>query len=237
MAVSKAMSGAPVYLSDNPKDFIAEYIRPLCYEDGELLRPTAPAGPLPDSVFIAPMREKAAYRVIAPLTGNAAAVVAYNLYHPTSDEPIHSAVTADDYSHAGGMMQPYPGRWKVPDEGLIVYDWYAGKAQKLADKYTFELKGFSDRLLHLCPVSKGWAVIGRTDKYLSPAAVEVVSVSADELKLRMAESGPLAIWTAADVPTADNVSFEDKANGLWKAHIDPGQRDMLITVTRQDADP
>ncbi|MHC4482591.1 MAG: Sip1-related alpha-galactosidase [Planctomycetota bacterium] len=237
MAVSKAMSGGPVYLSDNPKDFIAEYIQPLCYEDGELLRPLAPAAPLPDSVFINPMREMLAYRVIAPLPGGAAAVVAYNLYHPTPDAPIRTAVTAEDYTHAASMMQPYPGKWKVPEEGLVVYDWYARKAEKLGKKYTFELKGFSDRLLHLCPIQKGWAIIGRTDKYLSPAAAEVVSVSATYLKLRMVESGPLAIWTASGVPSAQDVSFENKGNGLWKAHIDPGHRDMLITVTRADVVP
>ena len=230
MAVSKAMSGGPVYLSDNPKDFIAEYIRPLCYEDGELLRPLAPAGPLPDSVFIAPMRENVAYRVIAPLSTNAAAIVAYNLYHPTTEEPIQAAVTLDDYTHAGCMTQPYPGTWKVPDEGLVVYDFYAGKAEKLGEKYAFELKGFSDRLLHLCPIRKGWAVIGRTDKFLSPAAVRVLAISEGKLKLRMVESGPLAVWCAAGVPSAKNILFENAGNGLWKAAIEPGHRDMLITI-------
>ncbi|MHC4666735.1 MAG: hypothetical protein ACYS9T_12415 [Planctomycetota bacterium] len=99
------------------------------------------------------------------------------------------------------------------------------------------MKGFSDRLLHLCPVNNGWAVVGRTDKYLSPAAVETVSASQNELKLRLVESGPFAIWSAAGVPSAKDVRFEDQGNGLWKAHLDPGHRDMLITVTRQDADP
>ncbi len=232
MAVSKAMSGAPVYLSDNPKDFIAEYIRPLCYEDGELLRPVAPAAPLPDSVFIAPMRQKIAYRVIAPLAGGAAAIVVHNLYHPTSGSPIQTSVTEQDYTCAGCMIQPYQGKWKVPGEGLVVYDWYAGRAEKLGEKYAFELKGFSDRLLHLCPIQKGWAVIGRTDKYLSPAATEVLSVSAKKLKLRLIEAGPLAIWLANGVPKAKNISFRNSGNGLWKADIQPGSRDMVITIRR-----
>jgi hypothetical protein len=238
MAVSKAMSGGPVYLSDNPKDFIAEYIRPLCYEDGELLRPVAPAVPLPDSVFLAPMRQKVAYRVIAPLKGGAAAIVAYNLYHPTPETPMQSLVTKEDYVHASGMIQPYSGKWKVPDEGLVVYDWYAGKAEKLGQQYTFELKGFSDRLLHLCPIQKGWAVIGRTDKYLSPAAVEVLSVTSAELKLRLVESGPLAVWLAhyPDFPEAENVAFVSKGNGLWIADIEPGRRNMEITISKSEPD-
>jgi len=232
MAISKAMSGGPVYLSDNPKDFIAEYIRPLCYEDGELLRPIAPAAPLPDSVFIAPMRQAKAYRVIAPLAGGAAAIVAHNLYHPTSETPIQTSVTSRDYTHASAMIQPYPGKWKVPDEGLVVYDWYAGKARKFSDKYCVELKGFSDRLLHLCPIRKGWAVIGRTDKYLSPAAAEVLSVTSDELKLRLVESGPLAIWLQKGFPRTRDYAFDSLGNGLWKANIKTGCRNLVITVRR-----
>jgi hypothetical protein len=190
---------------------------------------------LPDSVFIAAMREKVPYRVIAPLSTDAAAIVAYNLYHPTAEEPLPAAVTSDDYTHAGAMMQPYPGKWKVPDEGLVVYDWYAGKAEKLGDHYAFELKGFSDRLLHLCPIQKGWAVIGRTDKYLSPAAVKVLSVSENKLKLRLVESGPLAVWNATGVPSAKRTAFKDQGNGLWKADIETGHRDTVITIWKIQA--
>lgn len=232
MAVSKAISGGPVYLSDNPNDFIAEYIRPLCYEDGELLHPIAPAVPLPDSLFVAPMRQTKAYRVIAPLAGGAAAIVAYNLYHPTSETPIQTSLTSRDYTHASAMIQPFPGKWKVPDEGLVVYDWYTGKAEKLGEKYTFELNGFSDRLLHLCPIQKGWAVIGRTDKYLSPAAAGVLLVTSEELRLHLVESGPLAIWLADGVPQATNASFVDQGNGLWKANIKTGSRNLVITIRR-----
>jgi len=232
MAVSKAMSGGPVYLSDGPKDFVGDYIRPLCYNDGRLLRPIAPAGPLPDSVFIAPMRERSAYRVIAPLSGGAAAIVVHNLYHPTDETPITTAVTEKDYADASAMIQPYPGKWQVPPDGLFVYDWYAGSGQKLGKGYQFELRGFCDRLLLVCPIRQGWAVVGRTDKYLSPAAVEVVSVTHEELKLRLIESGPLGIWLSDGVPSVVNVSFTNEGNGLWTGDIEPGRRDMLITIKR-----
>ncbi len=232
MAVSKAVSGGPVYLSDEPNDFVAEYIRPLCYEDGELLRPIAPAAPLPDSVFLSAMRADRPYRVIVPLGGKAAAIVAYDLRHPSGDEPMEAAVTADDYTHAGCMIQPYKGKWKVPAEGLFVYDWYAGKGQKLSGAYRFNLKGFSDRLIHLCPIRKGWAVVGRIDKYLSPASVEVLSVSEGELKLRLAESGPIAIWLESGTPSSDKVSFVQAGKGLWKAEPAKGQRDVVLTIRK-----
>jgi hypothetical protein len=189
------------------------------------------------------MREMLPYRVIAPLSGGAATVVAYNLYHPTPSEPITAAqpikasVTAQDYAEAGCMIQPYVGKWKLPEEGLVAYDWYARKTAKLDKPYAFELKGFTDRLIHLCPIREGWAAIGRIDKYLSPAAVEVVAVSHDELTIKMVESGPLGIYLAQGVPSAANVSFTDGGNGLWIADLEKGQKDRIIKISRTGPAP
>jgi len=233
MAVSKAMSGGPVYLSDPPEAFVADFIKPLCYADGELLRPLAPAAPLPDSVFIDPLREESPYRVVAPLAGGSAAVVAYNLFGKGSaTATLKASVTAADYASAGGMVQPYQGDWKVPEDGLLVYDWQTGKGQKLGDAYTFELAGFADRLVHLCPIRNGWAVVGRTDKYLSPAAVEVRSVSDARLELRLVESGPLAVWSEKGAPRAEGVVFVPAGEGLYKADLPVGKRDAMLSITR-----
>ncbi len=233
MAVSKAMSGGPVYLSDAPEAFVADIITPLCYRDGRLLRPVAPAAPLPDSLFVDPLKAAVPYRVIAPLAGGSAAVVAYNLFAGAADAALKSKVTPEDYSRAGGMIQPYEGSWTLPAEGLLVYDWHARKAEKLGEAYAFELKGFAQRLLHLCPIRSGWAVIGRTDKYLSPAAVEVVRQTASELVFRLAESGPFAVWTAEGTPSADGLEFRDAGGGLWHAPMPVGKRNVLVTVTRK----
>ena len=232
MAVSKAMSGGPVYLSDNPKDFVAAHVTPLCYADGRLLRPLAPAAPLPDSIFVDPVSDAAPYRVVAPLPGRAAAVVVYNLSGNKQAGRLRSGVSADDYRHAGGMLQPYEGKWPLPGEGLVVYDRRLAKARRLAGRYTFELDGFADRLLLLLPVRKGWAAIGRTDKYLSPAAVEVVSASRNELKLRLAESGPLAVWSERGAPRADGVRFADAGNGLYTADLPVQPRPRTVTIRR-----
>jgi hypothetical protein len=234
MAVSKAMSGAPVYLSDPPEAFVADFIRPLCYADGELLRPLAPAAPLPDSVFIDPLREEKPYRVAAPLAGGSAAVVVYNLFGKGSaSATLQASVTAADYANAGGMTQPFKGKRQLPAEGLVVYDWQTGKAQKLGDAYTFELAGFADRLVHLCPIRNGWAVVGRTDKYLSPSAVEVRSVSDTQLELRLVETGPLAVWSGKGAPRAEGVVFVPAGDGLYKADLPVGRKKVELTVTRR----
>ena len=88
MAVSKAVSGGPVYLSDPADKLNPENIMPLVWSDGLLLRPLAPAVPLPDSVFPDALNENRLYRVIAPLPGQSAAVVVYNLKHPSPAKPV-----------------------------------------------------------------------------------------------------------------------------------------------------
>ncbi len=189
MAVSKAMSGAPIYLSDAPDDFVEEMVMPLCMKDGKLYRPLAPAVPLPESVTLSALSEAKAYRVIAPLANGAAAIVAYNLMSPTPAEAVKTQITAADYTHAGSFIQPAVAAWKIPKEGLVYYDWYEGKGGLLNDGYSIELKGFSDRFVQLSPVVKGWSVVGCTDKYLSAAAVETIAYAKDKLKIIMAEPG------------------------------------------------
>ncbi len=233
MAISKAFSGGPVYLSDDPKDFDPEAVKPVCYKDGRILRPLAPGAPLPDSIFANPYAVNAPYRVIVPLSNDSAAVVAYNFRSKGKREiDISGKFSPNDYIHASAMIQPYPGKWKMPAEGLVIYDWYGGKGWKFDSDFTFELKGFADRLALLCPVRNGWAVIGRSDKYLSASAVEIISTSDRELKLKMIEAGPLAIWSHTGKPKASGLTFVDAGKGLYKADMPIGKKNVVVTITR-----
>lgn len=231
MAVSKAMSGAPIYLSDDPSDFHPELITPLTYQDGELLRPLAPGFPLPDSVMMDVYQSGDAFRVIAPLANQSAAIVTYNLSHP-GQKTIQTQVSAEDYAHASGMSQPVEAPWELPEEGLVLFDWYKGTGQKLDQAYPIELTGFSDRLLLLAPIQQGWAVVGARDKYLSPMAVKSLNASADQLTLEMVESGPLLIWCAQAQPQLAGFTANDLGNGFWQFDLPVGLRDYSVTIRR-----
>ena len=238
MAVSKALSGGPVYLSDAPEQFVVENTAPLCYEDGRLLRPLAPACPLPDSLFLeyttadAEAEPNAAndrpYRVIAPLAGGTAALAAYHLAE--TDASMTVRVTPEDYRWRSAMLQPYPGPATLPEEGLVVWDWYEGRAQRLQDEYTFELGNLGDRLLLLLPIVNGCAVGGRFDKFLGPAAVEALESGPNRLYLRMHESGPLAVWLAEGTPVVEGLTFEPRGNGFFVTQMPVGMPDREIVV-------
>jgi len=230
MAVSKAVSGGPVYVSDAPGDLDVEAIARLCCEDGRLPRPLAPAAPLPDSVFANPFVDPVAYRVIAPLPHGAAAVVVYNLTEPSV--PVSGRVRPSDYVAAGGLMQDYEPEWELPDEGLVLVDYYAGQAAKLgADGYGFELPGFEDRLYLLCPVQHGWAVLGRTDKYLGPALTEVLDANDLELIVRLEESGPLGLWCAG-TPLCAAGEVVALGGGHHRIALPVGESDLVVRIRR-----
>jgi hypothetical protein len=228
MAVSKAMSGAPVYLSDDPAKFAPQNIKPLCYEDGELLRPLSPAFPLSDGLFMDPFADGRPYRVIAPLANRAAAVVAYNLTEP--EQKVSGTFGPADYACAGMLLAPQPQRWPVPKEGLIAYDWQAGTASILGEGVDFSLPTFGHRFFLLCPIHAGWAVIGRPDKFLSPAAVRVLLCEKDRLIVEMHESGPLAVWRRAGRCRSESGSVKDLGTGLWVVETGTQSRGAIVEI-------
>jgi len=211
---------------------------PLCYRDGEVIRPLAPAVPLPESVFNNPIHEKESYRVIAPLPNGAASVVCYNLLETVVPQTLSSVVRTGDYRYASAMEQPYPGPNPMPEEGMVIYDWYSGKICQ-GEEFHFKLTKLSDRLFHLCPIDQGVAVIGRTDKYLSPATVSGVQLKKRAggnriLSFSMKESGPFAIFVHGGIPTADRIVFEKGENGLWTGRPPRGIDNYYVQILISD---
>ena len=171
MAIARAISGGPVYISDEPSKIDPAVLRRFCLQDGKLLRTRAPATLLPEGFFIEPFAGNDPIRVIAPLDDGVAAIALFNFTE--SGDPIDAWLSTDDYPHAGELLQPDATPWPVPDAGLLVYDGEAKEVFALADRVTMPVKTFGAKLFLLYPKTHGWAVIGRTDKYLPAAAVKV----------------------------------------------------------------
>ncbi|WP_422080756.1 Sip1-related alpha-galactosidase [Ulvibacterium sp.] len=217
MSVTKAMSGGPIYVSDDPADFNKEVIMPLCYEDGLLVRPEAPAVPLPESIFNDALYEFGnVYRTIAPLKNKACAITAYNLSIKAT-QPLRGSIQKEDYTYASAMIQPYTGPWEMPKEGLVIYDWKEQTGKKLNGQgLEFQIDGFGHKLFLLCPIKNQWAVIGRPDKYLSPSTVEILDTSANAITLRMEEKGPILLYSATGTPSSDYLVFSAMGNDFYK---------------------
>ncbi|MEI6865748.1 Sip1-related alpha-galactosidase [Flavicella sp.] len=217
MAVSRAVSGGPIYLSDEPQNIEDTVLKPLTYADGRILGTLAPGVPLPESLMQDPYFSGKAFRVIAPLQNNSATILAVNLNQ--DDQDVTAIVSLKDYSFAGGMIQPYEGLWTIPKEGILLYDHYAGSASILKEDHQFELGSRKERLFQLSPIQNGWSIIGRSDKYLSAAGFKLLEIDQKIIKIRMIEDGPLLLWSITKKPLSDNFIFTKLQGGLWRGEL------------------
>ncbi|AHF90944.1 raffinose synthase [Opitutaceae bacterium TAV5] len=220
MARSKAISGGPVYLSDHPDHFAKELIAPLHLADGRILRPLAPAVPLPESVFIDPYEDDEAYRVIAPLPHDCAALAAWNLTHP--EKTVRGAWHMDDLQHrdamlassgagvppagleiTGGTPVPHFGSGRdaraTPGRQVLLYDTLTRTVRLLTSndaEVAFTLAPLTDAFVIMSPVVRGWALIGNPEKYLPPSFVSRFEISSDgtAITLAGAEAGSVLVW-------------------------------------------
>ena len=190
MARSKALSGGPVYLSDSPKDFVNGNVFPLIDENGKIFRPAAPAVPTPESVLTNPLQDGKAYRVFAPTGDEAVSIICYNL----NASPAHSRITAHVSPEDYRLRNSFEGEPTTRENRILLYNWKKQTAEELAGSKEVELNGFTDELFHLCPVRNGWAVIGIQEKYLSPATVQILSSTPQQLKLKVLCPGTLKVW-------------------------------------------
>ena len=231
MTLSKAVSGGPVYLSDAPHEIVTEMARPLCFNNGRLLRPLAPATVMQRSAFTSPLIDAEPYYVSAPLSNQSAAVIAYNLCVEPAN--VEGSVSADDYAMTGTLMQPYKGCWKIPAEGVYIYDYFAERGYAPKEKCRFAIEGFGHKYFLMLPIIEGCAMIGRTDKYLAPATVSNLHHTPTTLSFDMEESGPVVFWLQEGHPEAEGIRFTNLSNGLWRAEIPSGQNNYTLTILKK----
>jgi hypothetical protein len=220
MARSKAISGGPIYLSDSPDHFVPELIHPLCFADGRILRPLAPAVPLPESVFVDPYEDDEAYRVIAPLPHGCAAAAAYNLTHPA--KPVHGAWTRDDHRHAAALLSVKEARaWRRPADNLLRYDCLSGVAVLQDQPAAFSLLPLTDAFVIFSPVQSGWALVGDPLKNLPPSAVTRFEVRGDRVFIAAYEACSVLVWRASGT-VQSTVPVQRQTGGLWSIELPAG---------------
>jgi hypothetical protein len=225
MAVTKAVSGGPIYLSDGPRDFQPELILPFCALDGKLWRALAPGTALPESLFADPWASPAPLKTLAPLTGGCVAFSAYNINE--NGAVSRGSFTASDYTQGGALLQNGPTRWPLPAGGLVLYDWFAHTLLRLDEKpWEFELQEMDCVLGLACPVVEGWALIGRADKYLAPQTLGFRDITRNSVTMELLESGPCLVYCATGTPRCTEAPVSPVAPGLWRIELPvaPGPR-------------
>ena len=174
-SVLRAVSGGPIYVSDQLGRSRREILEPLILSDGRILRCDRPGMPSGDCLFSDPAVSGRIFKV-QNQTGDSGVIAVFNLNR--------------DGGRVNGTVSPSDVEGLA--EGIYaVYEHFSGACRILGYRESMEvvLENIDEyRLYILAPVKDGFGVIGRTDKFISPAAVEAVAGRQILLK----EEGPCA---------------------------------------------
>ena len=172
-SILRAISGGPIYVSDTLGRSRAEIFRPLVLEDGRILRCDRPAMPARDCLTTDPVRSGSVFK-LQNLCNSILA--AFNL--DEQEKPVDGFISPRDVEGLTGeefaVYEHFSGTCRIlkPDECIPL---------TLADSGDF-------RLYVIVPLRNGCGMIGRTDKFISPATVRYDNSGRGEL----VEPGPCA---------------------------------------------
>jgi hypothetical protein len=188
-AAARAVSGGPVYFTDEAGKERPEILRRLALSDGRLLMPDEPAQVTRDLLLSDPSIERVALKLFARVTrpGLSAGVVAAFNVNKTAATVAGSLGAGD--AEGGPKYPANVAAYRLGDGRVTLFP-----IKPPALYFDLGENGFD--LFTLAPVDDGVAVFGLLDKYLSPAAVVSVARREGGTVVRLAEAGDFGAWLA-----------------------------------------
>lgn len=173
----RAISGGPIYVSDQIGRSKRELLMPLCLDDGRILRCNRPATPTLDCLITNPETNGKIFK-IQNMCATSGVIAAFNL--DSGNKPVKGTISPADIEGLDG-------------EEFAVYENFTHKFYTMKKDDTMEVE-FADRddyrLYIFTPIADGFAAIGRTDKYMSPLTVKRIV----DRKVELYEKGDYAYY-------------------------------------------
>ena len=191
-SILRAISGGPVYVSDPLGRSRADVLRPLIFADGRILRCDRPAMPARDCLTMDPVSSGRIFKLQNICNG--CGVIA--VFHLGEKEgPVTGSVSPRDVeglvgeeSRSKGNVSPRAAE-EVEEREFAVYEHFSGelRIQKADESFPLRLENGSEYKLYVVvPLKDGCGMIGRTDKFISPATFRYNGAGLPEL----VEDGP-----------------------------------------------
>ncbi len=162
-ALMRAVSGGPVYVSDQLQRSRGEVLRPLVMDDGRVLRCDRPGMPTADCVTVDPTVSGRAMKV-QNMAGSHGIMAVLNL--DGQERPVITEISPEQI----------PG---LRSGEYAVYEHFSGSLRMLKPGEHFELTlrdGNDYRLFIFAPVTNGEAYLGWTEKFISPKTIGMENV-------------------------------------------------------------
>ncbi len=174
-SIIRAISGGPIYVSDTLDRSKADIFKPLVLEDGRILRCDNPGVPAKDCLTENPVHSGKIFKIQNTCNGCGILAV-FNL--DEKEKAVTGTISPKDVQ---GLM----------GEEFAVYEHFTKELRimKADEAFTLQLENSDDYKLYvIVPLNNGCGMIGRTDKFISPATVRFNSQGVAEL----VEDGPYA---------------------------------------------
>lgn len=180
-AVSRAISGGPIYISDVPWEGInTGLVTRLCLRDGTALRPDDPALPTRDTIFSDPYTEPVPLKAFTR-AGDVGVVAAFNLNRDGAEETARVS----------------PGDAEMEGEGeYAVYAYLADELRVVGRDESVErtLKELDCELFIISPIKEGFAPIGLIDVFMAPKGASSVDAQDGEVGVTLRQGGTFAAY-------------------------------------------
>lgn len=174
-AVSRVLSGGPVYLTDMIGETNVEVAKKLSFKDGKIPMPDKPALPTEDCLLKNPYENKVPLKAYTQV-GDIGLVEAFNIYKGSSSETV--TVRPDDA--------------RLSDGNYIVYGYFSKKYSM--NELSVSLGELDCELFIISPIFDDFAVIGLLDIYNPPRGVIDVEVSEEKIKISVYQTGTYAFF-------------------------------------------
>ena len=217
-AAGRAVSGAPVYVSDKPEAHDFALLHKLVLADGSVPRADLPGRPTRDCLFHDPTREDVLLKIFSR-NGDAGVIGVFNARYD-----------------ADNALPPIVGVVRPADvEGLLgkrfaVYAHSTGEMRAMAreDAWEVALLPLTSEVFTVVPILGGFAPIGLADKLNSGGTIASVVRRDGFCDVALRDGGPFIAWCERE-PT------EVSAGGAALPFIyDSASRLLSVTAARAD---
>jgi len=174
-SIARAISGGPIYVSDQTGRSQANILRPLALDDGRILRCDCPATPTADCVCTNPTISKKPMK-LKNISNGSGIMALFNL--DGENGRVSGYICPNEITELEG-------------EEFAVYSYFDKTIKILNrdERLDVTLDNNDDMKLYIiAPYKNGFAAIGRIDKFISPATVKSVKGK----KITLVENGPYA---------------------------------------------
>jgi len=153
----RAISGGPIYISDRIGDSVKSILKPICFDDGRILRADNSCVPICECLTTDCHKYGKALSVYN-MSHGAVCLASFNIYE--RNESVIAEISLSQFNFNTDIAVVY--NWKKKEVNFYKTDETIKISLMDNDDYSYCI---------IFPYNKKPVIIGRTDKFLSPAAI------------------------------------------------------------------